>query len=69
MDLDRFEALTLEATGSASGSPSGVDLQTLVGPGHEVVQVEKEHRTRTEEIVMVNGTKIHLDGEEGERIK
>jgi len=41
----------------------------LLGPGQEVLSVEKNVCVREEEVLLVNGTPITLEGEEGQAIK
>jgi len=44
-------------------------VRDLLGPDHRVVSVEKSVCVREEEVLLVNGTPITLEGEEGEAIK
>lgn len=41
-------------------------MSAVLGPGHEIVTVEKKRVVvRTDEVLMVNGTPINLEGEQG----
>ena len=44
-------------------------VHDMLGPGQEVVSVEKNVCVREEEVLLVNGTPITLEGEEGLAIK
>ena len=44
-------------------------VQEMLGPGQEVVSVEKNVTVKEEEVLLVNGTPITLEGEEGQAIK
>ena len=44
-------------------------VHDMLGPGQEVVSVEKNVCVREEEVLLVNGTPITLEGEEGQAIK
>ena len=44
-------------------------VQEMLGPGQEVVSVEKNVSVKEEEVLLVNGTPITLEGEEGQAIK
>jgi len=44
-------------------------VRDLLGPDQRVVSVEKSVCVREEEVLLVNGTPITLEGEEGEAIK
>jgi len=44
-------------------------VHDMLGPGQEVVSVEKNVCIREEEVLLVNGTPITLEGEEGQAIK
>jgi hypothetical protein len=44
-------------------------VKEMLGPGQEIVSVEKNVCVREEEVLLVNGTPITLEGEEGRAIK
>ena len=44
-------------------------VHDMLGPDQEIVGVEKKVLVKEEEVIMVNGTPIALEGEEGEAIK
>jgi len=44
-------------------------VHDMLGPGQKVVSVEKNVCIREEEVLLVNGTPITLEGEEGQAIK
>lgn len=44
-------------------------VRTLVGPGHEIVSVEKEVKIHEEEILFINGKPLALEGPQGEEIR
>ncbi|XP_059096738.1 ras-GEF domain-containing family member 1C-like isoform X2 [Tigriopus californicus] len=44
-------------------------VRTLLGPGHEIVSVEKEVKIHEEEILFINGKPLALEGPQGEEIR
>ena len=44
-------------------------VQDLLGPGQQIVSMEKNVTVREEEVLMVNGISISLEGKEGQEIK
>ena len=44
-------------------------VKELLGPDQEIVSVEKKVTVREEEVLMVNGISINLEGKQGHEIK
>ena len=57
----KSEAVTEEEEAAAVAA-----VQEMLGPGQEVVSVEKNVSVKEEEVLLVNGTPITLEGEEGQ---